>query len=41
MKDGGKKIKLMERDVLFMQMEISMMVIGKMIKHMDTEFTVT
>ena len=35
MKDGGKIIKPMAEDDLFMQMEMSMMVNGSMIKLME------
>lgn len=35
MKDGGKIIKLMVEEDLFMQMEMSMMVNGSMIKLME------
>lgn len=41
MRDGGKTTKQMEREDLFMQMEISMMVSGKMIRLMAKVFIVT
>ena len=40
MKDGGKTIKLMAKEGLFMQMEMSMLEIGRRTRHMDLEFTV-
>jgi hypothetical protein len=40
MRDGGRIIRLMAREGLFMRMEISMMGIGRMIKLMDSEYTV-
>lgn len=41
MKDFGSMIKLMEREDLYIQMEIYMKVIGSMIKQMDLGFTLT
>jgi hypothetical protein len=39
MKDGGKKIKPMEKGDLYMQMEMYMMEIGLMIKLMVLVYT--
>ena len=39
MRDGGKRIKPMEKEDLFTQMEMFMMVSGLTIKLMATEFT--
>jgi hypothetical protein len=41
MKVGGKIIKLMVKEDLYMLMEIFTMVIGKMIRLMDMEYIVT
>ena len=39
MKVGGKKTRQMERDVLYTQMVMYMMVCGSMTRLMDTEYT--
>ena len=39
MKDIGSMVKQVEEEDLFMQMVMFMMDIGKMIRHMDLEFT--